>query len=52
MKILYEYIIQEKLNDCWFDKFSSNDRKFVEEVLKVYRKKYFTSTFRVVRCVL
>lgn len=52
MKNFYEYIIQEKINDYWFDKYVSNDRKFVEELLKVYRKKYINCTFRVVRSIL
>ena len=47
----YEYVIQEQINDYWLDRYTTNDRKFVEELLKVYRKKYSTK-FRVVRLVL
>lgn len=52
MKLFYEYIIQEKDGDYWLDRYVSDDRRFVEELLKVFRDKNKSTIYRVVRKVL
>lgn len=47
--MLYTYILQEKNEDFWLDKSMSNERKFIEQLLKVYRQKYGDKLYRVVR---
>ena len=51
MKVYYQYIIQEKIEDYWFDRYIGTDRRLVEEYFRVFTHKY-NSKFRVVRLVL
>lgn len=50
-KLYYEFIIQEKVGDFWSDKYIDTDRKYVSDLLNIFRKKYPYIKFRVVRSV-
>lgn len=49
---MYTYILQENVDGLWLDKYSSNERAYIEELLKVFRDKYRGVKFRVVRLII
>lgn len=50
-RLRYDYILQEELGFGWLDKANSNDRSFIESLLKVYREKNKNIQYRVVRVI-
>lgn len=42
------YIIQEKIDNLWFDKTKSNDYDYIIDLFNLYCEKYENKLFRVI----